>query len=170
MCPLSCLRAYDTWRVAYTPVPPSHPRHTYTAQRCVAGHRCEAIRIGLRYCCRYVAWRWRQYVSPKRRCLPTHNTITGMITSRLRALSLACTLGCSFNDAAIVETIQRWMINACEAVGEMKTGRGNLSTRRESNPVLLTSEWSDPTCRNLPWFSFHCKSTHNKIHCQNFSC
>jgi hypothetical protein len=34
----------------------------------------------------------------------------------------------------------------------------------------LTREWSDPTCRNLPWFFFHCKSTHNKIHCQNFSC
>jgi hypothetical protein len=36
--------------------------------------------------------------------------------------------------------------------------------------VNLTREWSDPTCRNLPWFFFHCKSTHNKIHCQNFSC
>jgi hypothetical protein len=35
---------------------------------------------------------------------------------------------------------------------------------------LLTREWSDPTCRNLPWFFFHCKSIHNKIHCQNFSC
>jgi hypothetical protein len=35
----------------------------------------------------------------------------------------------------------------------------------------LTREWSDPTCRNLPWFFFfHCKSTHNKIQCQNFSC
>jgi hypothetical protein len=36
--------------------------------------------------------------------------------------------------------------------------------------VKLTREWSDPTCRNLPWFLFHCKSTHNKIHCQNSSC
>jgi hypothetical protein len=34
----------------------------------------------------------------------------------------------------------------------------------------LTREWSDPTCRNLPWFFVHCKSTHNKIHCQSFSC
>jgi hypothetical protein len=34
----------------------------------------------------------------------------------------------------------------------------------------LTREWSDPTCRNLPWFFFHCKSTHNKTHSQNFSC
>jgi hypothetical protein len=34
----------------------------------------------------------------------------------------------------------------------------------------LTREWSDPTYRNLPWFFFHCKSTHNKIHCQNSSC
>jgi hypothetical protein len=36
--------------------------------------------------------------------------------------------------------------------------------------IHLTREWSDPTCRNLPWFFFHCKSTHNKTHCQNFSC
>jgi hypothetical protein len=34
----------------------------------------------------------------------------------------------------------------------------------------LTREWSDPTCRNLPWFFFHCKSTHNKVHWQNSSC
>jgi hypothetical protein len=32
--------------------------------------------------------------------------------------------------------------------------------------VTLTREWSDPTCRNLPWFFFHYKSTHNKVHCQ----
>jgi hypothetical protein len=36
--------------------------------------------------------------------------------------------------------------------------------------VWLTREWSDPTYRNLPWFYFHCKSTHNKIHCEDSSC
>jgi hypothetical protein len=46
------------------------------------------------------------------------------------------------------------------------------STHFVPNVGDLTREWSDPTCRNLPWFFFfcHCKSTHNKIHCQNSSC
>jgi hypothetical protein len=34
----------------------------------------------------------------------------------------------------------------------------------------LTREWSDQTCRNLPWFFFFTARAHNKIHCQNFSC
>jgi hypothetical protein len=45
--------------------------------------------------------------------------------------------------------------------------------KKSSSSVVYkaeTWEWSDPTCRKLPWFFLHCKSTHNKIHCQNSSC
>jgi hypothetical protein len=83
LTPLSCLRAYEARKEPDTPVPPS----PHLWQRCVlagGSHRDTAPRTpmwdvygpGLRCRCRYVAWRRRQYVPPKRRCLPTNPTVS----------------------------------------------------------------------------------------------
>jgi hypothetical protein len=68
--------------------------------------------------------------------------------------------------------LQYWSSN-CQrdhvSLTEVETSYRKLIVFQTILPVL-TREWSDPTCRNLPWFFFQCNSTCDKIHCQNSSC
>jgi hypothetical protein len=72
---------------------------------------------------------------------------------------------------------------------QLRTGPEDCSNKGHRNALMFPSVWILNLCRRklhniyiykgngpirhvetCPDFFFHCKSTHNKIHCQNFSC
>jgi hypothetical protein len=119
LIPLSWLRACKTRRVPYTPVPPSlrlWHQQTNTSHSAPGTH---VRRLGPgRYRCRYVAFTYKAYG------IRVLNTITGVITSRLRGFSRAY-----LDDAVSIDTRG--------AAGGMRTGRWDRSARRKPNPCYL---------------------------------
>jgi hypothetical protein len=74
---------------------------------------------------------------------------------------------------AVQRYVSRKLFLVSQIVVPYQNNGMNTSAQLEKRSAVLglTREWSDPTCRNLPWFFFvHRKSTHNKIHYQNSSC